>query len=181
MFKKEYKALGLDFYSELDQHLSQALSIFFFFFLLTFFLFGYRPRQKREHSTPQHFKGNTFWQHFEYLFGRTFLQGKYYHCTRDGGASLEFAVCSGSAQRLNCFVYKPRVIGEREGEGARGKQAVLLGSPAVSSECVTRRMPAESGSPLSWTQNVWEKGEAVFFFLLFSVSQIFMKAEGSVV
>ena len=76
------------------------------------------------------------------------------------------------------------MIGEREGEGARGKKAVLLGSPAVSSECVTRRMPAESGSPLSWTQNVWEKGEkgeAVFFFLLFSVSQIFMKAEGSVV
>ena len=60
------------------------------------------------------------------------------------------------------------MIGEREGEGARGKKAVLLGSPAVSSECVTRRMPAESGSPLSWTQNVWEKGEkgeAVFFFL----------------
>lgn len=76
------------------------------------------------------------------------------------------------------------MIGEREGEGARGKKVVLLGSPAVSSECVTRRTPAESGSPLSWTQNVWEKGEkgeAVFFFLLFSVSQIFMRAEENVV
>ena len=62
------------------------------------------------------------------------------------------------------------MIGEREGEGARGKKAVLLGSPAVSSECVTRRMPAESGSPLSWTQNVGEKGEAAFFFFFFSVS-----------
>ena len=99
-------------------------------------------------------------QHFEYLFGQTFLQGKYYHCTSDGGTLLEFADCSGSTQRLNCLVwYKPRVMGEKEGEGAGGKKIALLGYPAVSSKCVTRRVPAESGSPLSWTQNVWEKGE----------------------